>query len=140
VKQVFVARRGQSLVPVSPMDVETIEELPEGQEMTARLTRRRSLPMHRRYWSILHAAVASTAAGGTWPTADHLHRALLLMTGRVTPVKARSDDGWVTHMIPDSTAFAAMDQTEFGQYHEDAMGVLEMLGIDVVSLEREAAE
>lgn len=137
-RTLFVRRDGLTLVPAGRTDAEVMEMLPPG-VLHASLSRRRTLPAHRRYWGILHLAIRTTKAGEIWPSAEHLHKSLRLMTGRATPVKAFVGGVWTTAMIPESSAFAAESQDEFLAYVAEALPLLSgLIGVDVETLQSEA--
>lgn len=112
---------GQRLEPAGAADAELIEAMGGAGEVTARLTRSRSLPHQRWYWACLHRLVASTALGDHYPSAEHLHRALLYETGHTTPIHV---PGLGDILAPDSTRFDAMDQVTFRTYTDAASRVL----------------
>jgi hypothetical protein len=96
--------------------------------------KRRSLPQLRLYWAMLQKVVSAT---GAWPTAEHLHDALKLDLGYVTPIK--SMDGRLV-MIPDSAAMAKMDSAQFKAFFDAAAARLaEVCGFDPLTETQEAA-
>lgn len=136
-KTIFVRRWHSSLAPLSSMDAEAIEELPWDAEFTARIKRRRSLPRHNFYWSVLGKIVAATDIA---PSKQKLHEALLYVTGYTHFIEVREDGEWRAVRVPDSTSFGQMDEDTFGQYLEAALATLsEWTGVDVATLNREGA-
>lgn len=96
--------------------------------------RPRSVIMNGMYWAQLHEIVESSAT--TYPTAEHLHDAIKLELGYVSPVYRF--DGTVD-LVPDSTAFDKMTQADFNAFYGKAMNMIQThLGIDVSQLQRAA--
>ena len=124
-----VIKRGGRLVPQGAYDAELLDALPDGAAFDLREVSPRSLPHHKLYWTALKRAVEAT---GRWPSAAALHTALKVECGRVEPVFSLA--GKVVGMIPDSTAFEAMNQRDFTAYFEEAMMKLaEACGFDPLS-------
>lgn len=122
----LIIRKGpKGLYPASPFDAEQLEAFPIGTEFRAASLTKRSLPQHRTYWKALTGVVEAT---GRWPTAEHLHEVLKLELGYVT-ISSDFKGGKV--MVPDSTAFDAMNQDAFKAYFDRAMMALaEAVGFD----------
>jgi hypothetical protein len=90
---------------------------------------KRTLPLHRTYWTTLQRAVDAT---GRWQSREALHTVLKVAMGLVEPIYDLQ--GNVTGMQPHSTAFAAMDQGEFKAYFDGAMEKLSAaVGYDVLA-------
>lgn len=124
-RPIFMRRKSGTLVPVSAIDHDALQYVPEGQEIEINIRRRRSLPHQRRYWLILQKVVEATDA---YPSAEHLHESLKCDMGYVRPMRELNGK---LRIVPDSTAFEAMDQTEFTAYYERAMARLaEVFGVD----------
>lgn len=87
--------------------------------VSGEIARSRSLPQHRMYWSVLTKVVAST---GKYPTPEKLHLALKVHLGFVE--KVQLINGKMV-LLTNSTAFEAMDQTEFQTYIDAAFRVIE---------------
>lgn len=129
----MVRKSGGKLSPVSAYDEEEMASFPEGMlfDMVAR--NKRTLALQRTYWTALQRAIDAT---GRWPSRDALHVTLKVKMGLVAPLYGMK--GEVIGMIPDSTAFAAMDQTSFRVYFDGAMAALsEAVGYDVLGFMNE---
>jgi hypothetical protein len=114
------------LAPADPWTQERLGELkPEVTYKIDKIARPRSLPFQGMYWATLNQIVKAT---GIAPTPDALHKALLTLTKRVTPVLDLK--GNVISLVPDSTAFERMDQETFGKYVDEAK--LELAKMDIV--------
>lgn len=123
---VQVYKRDGQLMPVSPYDAEEMEQFQDGQLFDLSSTSKRSDPHHKLYWATLGDVVKAT---GLWPTSQHLHDDLKMLAGYYRTVVNGISGG--VYYVPDSTAYKAMDQREFGQYFEAAMQRLaERIGYD----------
>lgn len=124
----IVRLSGGKLSPVSQFDAEELAAFPDGMTFDMHPRNKRTLPLHRVYWQCLSKSVEAT---GRWQSREALHTALKVAMGMVEPIYDLS--GNVTGMQPHSTAFAAMDQTEFKAYFDGAMGKLSSaVGYDVL--------
>lgn len=98
------------------------------------IKKRRSLPQLNLYWVMLNKVVEAT---GAWPDAEHLHDAVKLDLGYVTPI--RTVDGKLA-MIPDSAAMSKMDSAQFKQFFDAvAKRLAEVCGFDPLNETEEAA-
>ena len=125
----MVRKSGGKLSPVSAYDEEELANFPDEMlfDMVAR--NKRTLSLHRVYWTALQRAIDAT---GRWASRDALHVALKVRMGLVAPLYGMK--GEVIGMIPDSTAFAAMDQGQFKAYFDGAMAALsEAVGYDALA-------
>lgn len=133
----IIVRRTQSgLSPVSAFEAELLDRYAIGAELEISVKQRRSLPQLKTYWKMLSYVNTAT---DVYPSAEHLHEALKLHMGYVTPLLRL--DGKQEY-IPDSTAFSAMDGAEFKVFMDRAVKTLaERFGIDPMGFmeEREAA-
>lgn len=125
-------KRGGALYPVAAYDAERLDDLQAGVDIEVTIKQRRSSPQHRLYWATLANVVAAT---GKWPSAASLHKLLKMELG-VTQIMLRLNGEPV--VVPDSTAFARMDQAEFQRYFNAAMALLaEATGVDPLAIEKE---
>jgi hypothetical protein len=80
--------------------------------------------------------VVKATGGEPYPTGEVLHEALKMALGYVRFI--RHIDGRMT-AIPDSTAFASMDQAQFREYFDAAVKTLaERFGFDPLAMENAA--
>lgn len=116
----------RGLSAVSAFDAEHFECDPIGTEYDLVKRSVRSLPQHRLYWQALTRVSIAT---GKWPTAEHLHHELKLISGyRMTVVDWET--GEISQAV-DSIAFDAMNADEFKAYFDAAMPKLaEHVGFD----------
>ena len=133
---VHMRRKGLMLEPASAMDAEKLASYANGSEVEVTIRQRRSGPQHRLYWAML-ANVVTATGGDPYPTAEHLHEALKIRLGYVKLVKALDSD--IKRVLPDSTAFNAMDQAEFKAYFDKAVAAIaEGFGFDPLKNEMAA--
>jgi len=124
----MVRKAGGNLSPVTAYDAEELDRFPQGMLFELVAQNKRTLPLHRTYWTALQRAVEAT---GRWQSREALHTALKVAMGLVEPIYDLR--GNVTGMQPHSTAFAAMDQGEFKVYFDGAMAKLAVaVGYDVL--------
>jgi hypothetical protein len=124
------------LSPVSAFEQEALDRYPLGVDLEITIKQRRSLPQLKTYWKMLSFVNNAT---DVYPSAEHLHEALKLHMGYVTPLLRL--DGKQEY-IPDSTAFSAMDGAEFKVFMDRAVRTLaERFQLDPLSFmeERERA-
>lgn len=125
----MVRKIGGTLSPITAFDAEELASFPEGMLFDLVARNKRTLPLHRTYWTTLQRAVDAT---GKWKSREALHTALKVRMGLVEPIYDLK--GNVSGMIPHSTAFAAMDQSQFKLYFDGAMAALsEAVGYDVLA-------
>lgn len=121
------------LVPADADSQKLLDALGEG-VVRAQLSKRRSSPHLRKYWATLHRVIESGTAGDHYPTAEHLHRALLVELGFTTPVYVPRAGGQI--FVPDSVAFDKMNEATFAEYTRRVFDfVYVQFGLDVDSLE-----
>jgi hypothetical protein len=135
---IVCTRTRNGLSPVSAFEAELLDRYPIGAELEISIKQRRSLPQLKTYWKMLSTIVEAT---DEYPSAEHLHEALKLHMGYVTPL-IRLDGK--QEYVPDSTAFAAMDGAEFKVFMDRAVRTLaERFQLDPLSFmtetERRAA-
>jgi hypothetical protein len=133
---ILVQRRGEFLLPHSPMDGERIRELPAGKALKAVVTQpRRSNPQLRLYWSMLGLVAANLDQD---IEAEALHDWLKLKLGLVTYIRQRNGKAVA---VPKSVAFDKMEHPEFTAYFDKVkLLLIEHLipGLNSQALEREA--
>ena len=126
-----VTKRDGQFMPLTQYDAEEIEAHPEGQLYDIVPVADRSDPHHKLYWAILGRVVKDS---GLWPSSAHLHDDLKMLCGHYRTVVNKTTGG--LYYVPDSIAYAKMDQRQFQEYFEQAMMKLsETLGYDPTILE-----
>lgn len=127
-------RTERGLEPRSRLAHDILNQYAEHSDVEVTIKKRRSLPQLRLYWAMLNNVVEAT---GAWPDAEHLHDAIKLDLGYVTPI--RTMDGKLA-MIPDSAAMSRMDSAEFKRFFDAAAARLsELCGFDPLAEHQEAA-
>ncbi|HYE38258.1 hypothetical protein [Methylocaldum sp.] len=130
-----MVRRGSFLAPVAPLDSDQLSKLPVGKPLAVRVTRARSVPQLRLYWSML-GLVAENLDQPI--TDDDLHEWVKGKLGYAAPVKQRN--GEVVN-VTRSIAFDKMDQQSFQAFFDKAKALLVehiIPGLESEALEREA--
>jgi len=110
----FMVRTGGGLAPASSLDAELLDGVKMGATVEVAIRQTRSRKMHRAYWAAA-ARVVENVEG--YPSTEHLHEATKMELGYVR--RLRLMDGTLTY-VPDSTAFAAMDQRQFKTFCDKA--------------------
>jgi len=121
----MMQRTGSGLSPWSSFDAEALDAVKMGAPVEVTIRQPRSRSQHRLYW-MAASRIAENVEG--YPSAEHLHDATKVHLGYVQRI--RRIDGTVM-FIPDSTAFAAMDQAEFKVFFDRAVKLwAETFGFD----------
>ncbi len=114
-------RSGDGLLPSNRYAAQRLNEIPQTTRVEIVLRRKRSRPHNAKYWALLHEVVK---ASEKYPTAEHLHRALLMALGYTSELIML--DGKVV-VVPDSTAFSKMAQGTFDEYWTKVVALLATL-------------
>lgn len=126
----MLRRTERGLEPRSRLARDLLDKYAVHSDVEVSIRKRRSLPQLRMYWAMLNNVVEAT---GAWPDAEHLHDALKLDLGYVTPIKTM--DGKLV-MIPDSAAMSKMDSAQFkGFFDAAAARLAEVCGFDPLASE-----
>ena len=124
-----IIKTEKGLRPFRAWDGEDLAADPMGTVYEVVKTNKRRPRQNNTYWKALSLAVKST---DRWATARHLHEELKLACGYYR--KAVSLKTGEEILLPDSTAFSKMDQTEWQTYMDKAMFVLSnAIGYDALS-------
>jgi hypothetical protein len=98
-------------MPYGPHSGDMLDDLINGQVITCKPRKGRTLPRNAAYWAGLGAAVKATDA---WPSAEHLHNDLKRLCGYVdvyhNPLTGRDE------VRVQSTAFSKMSESEFAAF------------------------
>lgn len=111
-------RQGARLVPVSMVDEEALNDIPEGKDLTVTVARQRSTKQHRFFWALLNKVCENH---DTYRRAEQLLLWLKIRMGYVENIQFH--DGNVC-WIPQSISFNAMDQIEFKKFFDAALDVI----------------
>jgi hypothetical protein len=130
----ILRRTKAGLEPRSRLAHDMLAQYAEHSDVEVTVRKRRSLPQLRLYWAMLGNVVEAT---GAWPTPEHLHDAIKMDLGYVTPIK--SMDGKLV-LLPDSAAMSKMDSAQFKRFFDAAAQRLaEVCGFDPLAMNEETA-
>ena len=114
----FTKRRG-CLWPSDPIAEEMIEKLKDGKEVLVTIRRARNPQHHRLLWAMLRKVVDNS---DQWASEAVLLDELKLATG-LAEVRVNLLTG-KPYAVPGSISFAAMDQTKFSAWFDQAVHLL----------------
>jgi hypothetical protein len=132
------AARG-CLRPATTQDAVTLDRLDSRKHFTATLKQARNPQRLRLYWQLLRA-VSDSHSFYALAGADALHDFLKLRLGLVDCVVYHDGS---TRIVPKSIAFDAMGETEFKDYLDRVLTLIEteiLPGVDRADLLREASD
>lgn len=116
---ILLRRIGGMLSPADRHAAEELQKIPHRHTVAVRVLRPRNHEQLALYWRVLEKTVEAT---GKFRTAQELHLALKIATGRVETVRLISG----RHvLVPDSVAFDQMSQDDFQAYFAEALRVIE---------------
>jgi hypothetical protein len=127
------------LIPSDLADFETLEKLDPGRDVWVKLTQARNLRRHR-FWRAVLSEVAASHMHYALAGVDALHDWIKMRLGLVD-ITLYHDGS--SRVVPRSTAFNAMDETEFRAYLDRALLLIEteiMPGININDLIRHGEE
>lgn len=113
-----IQRRGQVIFPSSALDLQSLEKLPQREDLAAKIWKPRALPLQRFYRGLV-----SLVAEAVGERPDELHVRLKIRASLISQVVAL--DGRF-HLVVKSTAFDDMDEIEFRDYVRFAIDVITM--------------
>ncbi len=115
----ILRRQGNTLVPVTDRDLELLQGVPHGKDVSAKVAMFRSGRQHRFLWALLSKVVEN--CDGKFRSAEHLHIVLKHTLGlyeeHVTP------HGEVITTVA-STSYRAMDGIAFKTFLDGAINVI----------------
>jgi hypothetical protein len=109
------------LVSVDDEGADLLHKLKDGRDVGCEVIQRRNPRHHRLYWAAIEFISMHCPMFAGVPR-EKIHVALKLATGRVDTFVDASN-GKVCY-VPQSTSFAAMSQTEFNLFFDDAVQVI----------------
>lgn len=116
---IVVKRRDGSFAPLGAWDAERTADDATGCQYDLVYRSRRSLKQQRLYWQMLAGIVSAT---GLWPSSEHLHDEIKFSLGYVRKgVNLKTGEAII---LPDSTAFNAMDDQIFRAYFDQAVELI----------------
>jgi hypothetical protein len=114
-------RRGYNLVPADPLAEDDMLELPDGPFMVS-IRQPRSIPHHRLYFACLNSICKS---GGFDDGPEILHDVTKMGAGCFRVIHLQG----LVYRVPDSTAFARMDQIAFTAFFNRALAFWQSEGL-----------
>jgi hypothetical protein len=127
------------LIPSDLVDFETLEKVDPGRDLWCKLTMARNLKRHR-FWRAVLSEVAASHMHYALAGVEALHDWIKMRLGLVD-ITLYHDGS--SRVVPRSTAFNAMDETEFRAYLDRALQLIEseiMPGISIQDLIRHAEQ
>lgn len=111
-------RVGSKLVPCALLDEESLDEFPEGKDLTVTITRSRSQKHHRFFYGLMQKICANH---DTYRRPDQLLLWLKIRLGYVEEVRFHNDKVW---WVAKSISFNSMGQDEFRKFFDAALDVI----------------
>ena len=115
---VYVRRSGDKLVPITEWDREQILEIPEGKDLSIKVSRTRSARQHRLFWSLMQIVVDNHPV---YLRPEQLVEWLKLRLGYVEEVMFHNGE-MMTKL--SSISFSSMGQAEFQEFFNKALYVI----------------
>ena len=115
---VIMRRHGDRLVPVAEWERERLMEIPEGRDLTVKITRTRSARQHRLFWALMQLVVKNHPY---YLRAEQLVEWLKIRLGYVEEVMFH--DGQMLTKV-SSISFGSMGQDEFQSFFNLVVDVL----------------
>ena len=113
-----IQRRGQVIFPSSAFDLQSLEKLPQRQDLACKIWKPRALPLQRFYRGLV-----SIVANAIGEQPDELHIRLKIRAALIQAVHLEAGK----HVfVLKSTAFDEMDEMEFRDYVRFAIDVITM--------------
>ena len=114
-------KRGNSLIAVDDEGRELLMKLKDDRDVMVKVTKARSPRHHRLYWALVKFIQMHSPLFEGAPL-EKIHVSLKLATGLVdTYVDYQT--GKIAY-VPRSTSWAAMDETEFSTWFDEAVGIV----------------
>lgn len=118
---IIMRRSGDRLVPVAEWERERLLEIPEGRDLTVKITRTRSARQHRLFWALMQLVVINHPY---YVRAEQLVEWLKIRLGYVEEV-----------MFHDGQMLTKVSSISFGTMGQDAFQKFFNMALDVVTTE-----
>lgn len=118
---IIMRRSGDRLVPVAEWERERLLEIPEGRDLTVKITRTRSARQHRLFWALMQLVVINHPY---YVRAEQLVEWLKIRLGYVEEV-----------MFHDGQMLTKVSSISFGTMGQDAFQKFFNMALDVVTNE-----
>ena len=115
---IIMRRNGDRLVPVAEWERERLLEIPEGRDLTVKISRTRSPQQHRLFWALMQLVVENHPY---YVRAEQLVEWLKIRLGYVEEVMFH--DGKLLTKV-SSISFGAMGQDDFRKFFALALDVI----------------
>jgi len=115
---VIMRRSGDRLVPVAEWERERLMEIPEGRDLTVKITRTRSAKQHRLFWALMQKSVENHPY---YVRGEQLVEWLKIRLGYVEEVMFH--DGQMLTKV-SSISFGSMGQDAFQKFFNMALDVI----------------
>ena len=115
---IHVRRSGDKLVPITEWDREQLLDVPEGKDLSIKLTRTRSAKQHRLFWSLMQIVVDNHPY---YLRPEQMVEWLKLRLGYVEEVMFHNGD-MMTKL--SSISFSSMGQSEFQDFFNKSLYVI----------------
>jgi Protein of unknown function (DUF1367) len=115
---IIMRRNGDRLVPVAEWERERLMDIPEGRDLTVKITRTRSPKQHRLFWALMQLVVKNHPY---YVRAEQLVEWMKVRLGYVEEVMFH--DGQLLTKV-SSISFGSMGQDEFQNFFNLAMDVI----------------
>ena len=115
---IHVRRSGDKLVPITEWDREQLLDVPEGKDLSIKLTRTRSAKQHRLFWSLMQIVVDNHPY---YLRPEQMVEWLKLRLGYVEEVMFNNGD-MMTKL--SSISFSSMGQSEFQDFFNKSLYVI----------------
>jgi hypothetical protein len=130
----FARRHLNALRPIDALGEEALADVKAGEVVEVTVKRKRRIAHHNKFFALLNAVFKHQKQ---YPTMKGFRAAVTVALGYGETVKLPNGR---TIIVPDSIAFSKMDQTEFEQFYERALELIEtkiLPGIDREDVRRE---
>ena len=118
VATIYVRRNGDKLVPITEWDRERLLDVPEGKDLSIKLSRARSTKQHRLFWSLMQIVVDNHPY---YLRPEQLVEWLKLRLGYVEEIMFHNGE-MMTKL--SSISFSSMGQIEFQEFFNKALYVI----------------
>ena len=118
---VIMRRHGDCLVPVAEWERERLMEIPEGRDLTVKITRTRSAKQHRLFWALMQKVVDNHPY---YVRAEQLVEWMKIRLGYVEEI-----------MFHDGQMLTKVSSISFGSMGQDAFQKFFNMALDVITTE-----
>jgi hypothetical protein len=118
---VIMRRSGDRLVPVAEWERERLMEIPEGRDLTVKITRTRSAKQHRLFWALMQKVVDNHPY---YVRAEQLVEWMKIRLGYVEEV-----------MFHDGQLMTKVSSISFGSMGQDAFQKFFNMALDIITTE-----